>query len=318
MSDMEYDIYVIVVSSLKYLLVLLVPYALTSLGIMIGGRAGTFNIAGEGMMLLGASVTFLVTYSTGGNQVLGLLTCLAVGALFGLAFGYLTITLKLNQFVVGITFFILASGLGSLLYKMFIGVTLTPPRVAVLPEIDIPGLSQIPIVGEVLFKQNAMVYITIVLAVVLHYILFKTMLGLNIRSVGENPRAADTLGINVFVVKYVTVVIGMMLMSLSGGYLLLAFTGTFTDYIVSGRGWISIALTLFGRWSPIPILLGSLLFSGVEVIVYQLQTMRVAVPYQFLLMIPFIVTMIILIWVYKRAEVPQALGRPYDREAIEE
>jgi simple sugar transport system permease protein len=315
---MEYDIYVIVVSSLKYLLVLLVPYALTSLGIMIGGRAGTFNIAGEGMMLLGASVTFLVTYSTGGNQVLGLLTCLAVGALFGLAFGYLTITLKLNQFVVGITFFILASGLGSLLYKMFIGVTLTPPRVAVLPEIDIPGLSQIPIVGEVLFKQNAMVYITIVLAVVLHYILFKTMLGLNIRSVGENPRAADTLGINVFVVKYVTVVIGMMLMSLSGGYLLLAFTGTFTDYIVSGRGWISIALTLFGRWSPIPILLGSLLFSGVEVIVYQLQTMRVAVPYQFLLMIPFIVTMIILIWVYKRAEVPQALGRPYDREAIEE
>ena len=205
-----------------------------------------------------------------------------------------------------------------MLYKVFIGVTLTPPRVAVLPEIDIPGLSQIPVIGEVLFKQSIMVYLTIIIALIFHYILFRTMLGLNIRSVGENPRAADTLGINVFAVKYVTVVIGMMLMSLAGGYLLLAFTGTFTDYIVSGRGWIAIALTLFGKWSPIPILLGSLLFSGVEVAVYQLQTMRVAIPYQFLLMIPFIITMIILIWVYKRAEVPQALGRPYDREAIEE
>jgi len=314
----EYDIYIIAISSLKYLLMLLVPYTLTSLGIMIGGRAGIFNISAEGMMLLGASVTFLVTYFTGGNQLLGLLVCLAVGALFGLAFGYLTITLKLNQFVVGITFFILTSGLGSLLYKVFIGVTLTPPRVAVLPEINIPGLSQIPLIGEVLFKQNIMVYLTIIIALVLHYILFRTMLGLNIRSVGENPRAADTLGINVFLVKYITVIVGAMLMSLSGGYLLLAFTGTFTDYIVSGRGWIAIALTLFGKWSPIPILLGSLLFSGVEVIVYLLQTMRVAIPYQFLLMIPFIVTMIILIWVYKRAEVPQALGKPYDREAIEE
>lgn len=315
---MEYDIYIIIISSLKYLLMLLVPYTLTSLGIMIGGRAGIFNISAEGMMLLGASVTFLVTYFTGGNQLLGLLVCLAVGALFGLAFGYLTITLKLNQFIVGITFFILTSGLGSLLYKVFIGVTLTPPRVAVLPEINIPGLSQIPLIGEVLFKQNIMVYLTIIIALVLHYILFRTMLGLNIRSVGENPRAADTLGINVFLVRYITVIVGAMLMSLSGGYLLLAFTGTFTDYIVSGRGWIAIALTLFGKWSPVPILLGSLLFSGVEVIVYLLQTMRVAIPYQFLLMIPFIVTMIILIWVYKRAEVPQALGKPYDREAIEE
>jgi len=107
-----------------------------------------------------------------------------------------------------------------------------------------------------------------------------------------------------------------MLMALAGDYLVLAFTGTFTEYIVSGRGWISIALTLFGRWSPIP--LGSLLFSGIEVLIYQLQAMEVAIPYQFLLMMPFIVTLFILIWVYKRAEVPQALGKAYDREAIEE
>ncbi len=307
----------IIVPALQYLLILMVPYTLTSLGIMIGGRAGVFNISAEGLMLLGASVTFLVTFVTG-NAFLGVLSALAIGALMGLIYGYLTITLKLNQFIIGITLFIFTSGLGSLLYKVAIGVTLTPPRIQVLPPIDIPVLSSIPVIGEVLFRQNILVYTTIAIALVFHYILFKTTLGLAVRAVGENPRAADTLGINVFLVRYVTVIIGAMLMALSGGYLVLAFTGTFTDYIVSGRGWISIALTLFGKWSPLPILFGSLIFSGVEVLVYQLQAMEVAIPYQFLLMLPFIVTLFILIWVYRRAEVPEALGKAYDREAIEE
>ncbi len=307
----------IIVPALQYLLILMVPYTLTSLGIMIGGRAGVFNISAEGLMLLGASVTFLVTFITG-NAFLGVLSALAIGALMGLIYGYLTITLKLNQFIIGITLFIFASGLGSLLYKVAIGVTLTPPRIQVLPPIDIPVLSSIPILGDVIFKQNILVYTTIAIALILHYILFKTTLGLAIRAVGENPRAADTLGINVFLVRYMTVIVGAMLMALSGGYLVLAFTGTFTDYIVSGRGWISIALTLFGKWSPLPILFGSLIFSGVEVLVYQLQAMEIAIPYQFLLMLPFIVTLFILIWVYRRAEVPEALGKAYDREAIEE
>lgn len=307
----------IIVPALQYLLVLMVPYTLASLGIMIGGRSGVFNISAEGLMLLGASATFLATFITG-NAFLGVLSALAIGALMGLIYGYLTITLKLNQFIIGITLFIFTSGLGSLLYKIAIGVTLTPPRIEVLPPIEIPLLSNIPVIGEILFKQNILVYTTIIIALVFHYILFKTTLGLAIRAVGENPRAADTLGINVFLVRYVTVIVGSMLMALAGGYLVLAFTGTFTDYIVSGRGWISIALTLFGKWSPIPILLGSLIFSGVEVLVYQLQAMEVAIPYQFLLMLPFIVTLFILIWVYRRAEVPEALGKAYDREAIEE
>ena len=307
----------IIVPALQYLLVLMVPYTLASLGIMIGGRSGVFNISAEGLMLLGASATFLTTFITG-NAFLGVLSALAIGALMGLIYGYLTITLKLNQFIIGITLFIFTSGLGSLLYKIAIGVTLTPPRIEVLPPIEIPLLSNIPVIGEILFKQNILVYTTIIIALVFHYILFKTTLGLAIRAVGENPRAADTLGINVFLVRYVTVIVGSMLMALAGGYLVLAFTGTFTDYIVSGRGWISIALTLFGKWSPIPILLGSLIFSGVEVLVYQLQAMEVAIPYQFLLMLPFIVTLFILIWVYRRAEVPEALGKAYDREAIEE
>ena len=307
----------IIVPALQYLLILMVPYTLASLGIMIGGRSGVFNISAEGLMLLGASATFLTTFITG-NAFLGVLSALAIGALMGLIYGYLTITLKLNQFIIGITLFIFTSGLGSLLYKIAIGVTLTPPRIEVLPPIEIPLLSNIPVIGEILFKQNILVYTTIIIALVFHYILFKTTLGLAIRAVGENPRAADTLGINVFLVRYVTVIVGSMLMALAGGYLVLAFTGTFTDYIVSGRGWISIALTLFGKWSPIPILLGSLIFSGVEVLVYQLQAMEVAIPYQFLLMLPFIVTLFILIWVYRRAEVPEALGKAYDREAIEE
>ena len=307
-----------ITESARMLVFLAVPYALASLGVMIGGRAGVFNITTEGMMLLGASTAFLVSYFTGGSNLLGILASLAIGALVGVAFGYLTISLKLDQFVIGLTLFILTTGLGSLLYKVYIGVTLEPPRVPVLQSIEVPLLSAIPIIGPALFSQNAMVYATVGIAIALHYLLYRTMAGLNIRSVGENPRAADALGINVYMTQYITTIMGSMLMSLAGAYLVLAFTGVYTDYIVSGRGWIAIALTLLGKWSPIPILLGSLLFSGVETLVFQLQARDVAIPYQFLLMLPFIVTLLVLIWVYRRAEIPQALGKSYEREAIEE
>ncbi|MEB3859763.1 MAG: ABC transporter permease [Desulfurococcales archaeon] len=306
------------VDALRMMVFLSIPYSLASLGIMIGGRAGVFNITTEGMMLLGASTAFLASYFTGGNNLVGLLAASAMGAVIGVLFAYLTVTLKLDQFVIGLTLFILTTGLGSLLYKVYIGVTLEPPRVPVIEDLRVPLLASIPVVGDVVFNQNAMVYFTILLALALHYLLFKTMLGLNLRSVGENPRAADSLGINVYLTQYLTTIAGSTLMSLAGAYLVLAFTGVYTDYIVGGRGWIAIALTLFGRWSPIPILLGSLLFSGVETLVFQLQAREVAIPYQFLLMLPFIVTLIVLIWVYRRAELPQALGKAYDREAIEE
>lgn len=306
-----------IVSLLSYILVLMVPYALSSLGIMLGGRTGVFNVSTEGVMLLGASVGFLTTYYTG-SHLLGILSGILIGAGVGLLMTFFANKLKIDQFIVGILLFIFATGLAGLLYKEVIGITLTPPRVSLLPKISIPVLSQIPYLGPIIFNQDAIVYVTILVVILLHYILYHTHFGLKLRSAGENPRAADSLGVNVMLYRHVFTVLGSALMGLSGAYLTLAFTGIYTDTIVSGRGWISIAITLFGRWSPIPILFGAVLFAGVEVLVYTLQSMQVQMPYQVLFMLPFIVTLLILIYTSRRAEMPQALGRPYDREGVED
>ncbi len=302
----------------KYVLLMMVPYILAGLGMSISGRSGIFIVYNEGLMLAGASATFLTVYFTGGNILLGLLAGMAMGALFGLIMAYFSVTLKLNQFVVGLALFIMGEGIGNLMYKLLIGVQLTPPRIPLLPDVYIPLLSDIPIIGPVIFQQNALFYFAIILAIIIHYFMFKTPWGLNFRSVGEDPKVADSMGIDVFKVRYLATIVGSMLIALAGSYLPLVFTGTYTESLVGGRGWITIALTLFGKWSPILITLGSTIFAGTEVLVYRLQVFGLALPYQFLLMIPFIVTLVILIQVYRRAEVPQALGKPYDREAIEE
>lgn len=304
-------------SLLFYLMVAFVPYALASYGIMISGRVGLFNVSGEGVMLLTASAAFLTTYKTG-SYMLGFMVGVGLGALLGAIFTFVSDKLKINQFIVGLTLFIFATGLGGFLYKVIVGVVLVPPRVQVLSPIKIPVLSDIPIIGPMLFSQNILVYITIILGLLFHYILFKTHFGLKLRAVGDSPRVADVLGVNVGLMRYTFGIIGSALMGLAGAYLPLCFTGTFTETIVSGRGWIAIAITLFGRWNPVPIIFGSLVFSGVEVLVYWLQAQRVAVPYQFLLMLPFIVTLLILIYTSRRLEMPLSIGKHYDREAIEE
>lgn len=302
---------------LGYLMLMMTPYALASLGIMIGGRVGIFNVSGEGLMLLTASAAFLVTYYTG-SAALGILCSLALGAIFGAVLAFFSEELKVNQFIVGLTMFILTLGLGSFLYKISIGVVLTPPRIEVLPRLPIPLLRDIPIIGQAFFAQNILVYITVILALIIQYLLFSTGFGLNVRSIGESPRVADALGVNVMLYRYLFTILGSMLIGLAGAYLPLCLTGSFTDTIVGGRGWISIAIAIFGKWSPLQILLGSLVFGGIDVTNYWLQAQRVAIPYQFLQMLPFLVTLAILIRTSRRAEMPLAIGKPYDREAIEE
>jgi len=298
---------------LKLTFLSMVPFILAGQGTMLGGRTGVFNVAQEGIMLTGASVGFLVGYLSK-SVFLGALSAMLVGGVFGLILAYFTTTLKMDQFVVGLALFFTGLGLSSLLPKLALGVTLTPPLIQTLPDIAIPLLSKIPFIGPILFKQNILVYVSVLLSILLWYILFRTNLGLRLRSVGENPKAADSLGINVNRYRYLTSIIGGMLIGLAGAYLPMVYTGTFTDLMVKGRGWLAIALTFFGGWSPLPILFGSLFFAGVEVLSFQMQVGGSVIPYQFLIMLPYIATIIVMIFTFGKAKVPAFLGQNYDRE----
>jgi len=302
-----------IVTYAKLILLTMVPFVLASQGTMLGGRTGVFNVAQEGMMLVGASVGFLASYFCG-SLIYGILAAMISGGLFGLALAYFTTTLKLDQFVSGLSLFFIGLGLSTLLPKLMIGITLQPPLIPTLQEVPIPGLSQIPILGDILFNQNVLVYVAVLLSIFLWYFLFRTSAGLALRSVGENPLAADSLGVNVNLMRYVATAAGGMLIGLAGAYLPMVYTGTFTAGMTRGRGWIAIALTFFGGWSPLTIFLGSLFFSGIEILAYRVQVAGVGIPYQFLLMLPYIATILIMVFTFGRARVPAFLGQNYDRE----
>jgi general nucleoside transport system permease protein len=302
-----------IVAFCKLILLSMVPFVLAGQGTMFGGRTGVFNVAQEGMMLVGASVGFLVSYFTG-NIFYGMVAAMLVGGLFGLALAYFTTHLKMDQFVIGLALFFIGLGLSTLLPKLLIGITTSPPLVPTLKDLPIPLLSQIPILGDIIFNQNILVYFSILISAFLWYLLYKTNFGLKLRAVGENSMAADSLGINVTRMRYLTAIVGGMLIGLAGAYLPMVYTGTFTDGMVKGRGWLAIALTFFGGWRPQTIFLGSLFFSGIEVLAYRVQVGGSIIPYQFLLMLPYIATILVMIFSFSKVRVPAFLGQNYDRE----
>ena len=252
-----------VIPFLQLVVTAMVPYILAAQGTMLAGRAGVFNVAQEGVMMLGASVGFLVSLKMGGNPA-GLLVAALVGAGFGWFLGWVTTRFRLDQFVIGLALFFAAIGIASLLYKVVIGVTLTPPLIDTLPDIQIPLLSQIPGIGTILFTQDAMVYFAFLISGLLYWMLYRTNLGLKLRSVGENPKAADSLGVSVARTRIWSSTAGGALMALAGAYLPMTYTGTYTEGIVAGRGWLAIALAFFGGWRPQYILAGSAFFAGME------------------------------------------------------
>ena len=302
-----------IVDFARLVMLALVPYVLAAQGTMLGCRTGLFSLSQEGIMLVGASVGFLGAYLYG-SLVYGIILAALAGSLFGLALAYFTTTLKMNQFVIGLALFFFGLGLSTLFPKLVIGVTLQPPLIPTLKNVPIPGLSQIPILGDIFFNQNWMVYFAVVLSIFLYYLLYKTGFGMELRSVGENPKAADSLGVNVSLMRYGTAIVGGMLMGLAGAYLPMVYTGTFTQGMVQGRGWIAICLTFFGGWRPDLILLGSLFFAGVEVFALRAQIARFGVPYQFLLTLPYIATLLVMVFASRRLRPPAFLGQNYDRE----
>jgi len=291
----------------------LVPYIFASQGTMLAGQTGLFNVSQEGIMLSSASIGFLAADKFD-NLWAGVLTALLVGAVFGFTFAFFTTTLNMNQFVVGLALFFIGAALSTLAFKLAVGVTLTPPIVDTLKKIPIPGLSTLPIIGEVLFNQNIFVYLSILLSAALYYFLYKTSWGLELRSVGENPKAADSLGVDVVRARYLAATVGGMLVALAGVYLPLVYTGTFTEGITQGRGWLSTALTFFGGWRPHTIFIGGLFFALVEVIALRVQVLGQGVPHQVLLTLPYVATLLVMVFGTKWSRVPSYLGSNYDRE----
>jgi simple sugar transport system permease protein len=264
-------------------------------------------------MLVGASLGFLVSYFSG-SIFLGVIVAMLVGGVFGLALAYFTTSLKMNQFVIGLSLFFIGLGVSTLLPKLILGITLKPPLIPTLKNISIPVLSQIPFIGPILFNQNILVYVSILVSIGLWYFLYRTQKGLELRSVGEYPMTADSLGINTTKMRYWSTIIGGMLIGMAGAYLPMVYAGTFTEGMTMGRGWLAIALTFFGGWSPLPILFGSLFFSAVEVLAFRVQVIGIALPYQILQMLPYVATILVMIFTFKRSRVPGFLGKNYDRE----
>jgi len=291
------------------------PFLLAALGELIMERAGVLNVGIEGMMAVGAAVGFLVTWASGGSYLLGLGAAMLIGALLCLLLGYYGISLRGQQITVGLALLVFGQGLASLLYRAAVGVQFAAPRVEVLPSLPLPGLAALPVLGEVLFTQNALVYLAFLLVPVVHLVLFATPLGLRWRACGDNPRAADALGVNVVALRYAATVVGGLLIGLAGAYLPLVLTGGYSDGMIGGRGWIALMLVILGRWLPWLVVGGALLFAYVEALQFRVALVTKAVPPQLLLTLPYLLAIIVLIWIYRGARAPAALALPYDREA---
>ncbi len=289
-----------------------VPILLAALGGMYSERAGVVNIGLEGMMLVGAFSGVVGSYFSG-SQWIGVLVAMISGILISLIFAFITVNIKIDQIVSGVAINLLAVGLTSFLYRALFGITTVPITVKAFEAFNIPLLSQIPIIGDIFFKQTVLVYLAFILVPISSYILYKTSWGLNIRTVGEHPMAADTVGIPVNKVRTICVMLSGVLASLGGCFLSLGQFNMFVDNMITGRGFIAVAAVIFGKWNPKGILIASLIFGVADALQIRLQIADIGIPYQFLLMFPYILTVIAVTGMKGKSVSPKALGTPYEK-----
>jgi len=288
------------------------PILYAAVGEVFSEKAGIINIGLEGVMLIGAFTAYSVAFESG-SLWLGLLAAIIAGILSGLLFALFTITIKANQIVVGAAFNMIGMGITGFLYRTMYSESAVALNLKTFPTIEIPFLSSIPFFGEVLFKHNIMVYGTLLIVPLATLVLYKTSFGLSIRALGEHPKAADTVGVNVFRMRYISVMIGTALAAVGGAFLVLAYADQFVEGVVSGRGFIALAVVVFGRWKPWGTLWASLLFGIFYALQLRIQAMpNVNIPYQFLQALPYLATIIVLIGFNKsRVQAPKTLGVPY-------
>lgn len=285
------------------------PYLYAALGETFGQKSGVLNLGVEGIMLLGAFAAFYTTFITE-NLWLGLLAAILVGGVMGFVVAVINVTLKAEQGISGIGVYLFGLGMSELLFQKTLG---TVETVSGFPSLYIPFLSDIPIIGEILFQQNFLVYIAYLMVPIAWFILNKTTLGLKIRAVGENPEAADTLGVSVGRVRYFTEIFGGVMSGIAGASLSIALLNVFQQNLTSGLGFIAVALVYFGGWRPVGVLVGSLIFSMVNSLQLWVQVLNIPIPSDIAVMMPYVLTILALIVAVQRVRPPSALTKPYER-----
>jgi ABC-type uncharacterized transport system permease subunit len=286
------------------------PYLFATIGETFGQLSGVLNLGVEGIMLMAAFSGFYVAVETD-NLWLALLAAIVVGALMGLAMAFISVTLHAEQGISGIGVFLFGLGMSDLLFQTLVGEVQT---VAGIPRLNIPGLSDLDVVGPILFNQNILTYVAFALVPLAWVVINKTTLGMKIVAVGQNPAAADSLGISVARIRYLTVTLGGAMSGLAGASLSIALLNVFQQNMTSGLGFIAVALVYFGAWSPVGVLLGSLLFSMVNSLQLWIQTLGIPIPSNLAVMMPYILTIVALALATQRSvNKPEALTKPFAR-----
>ncbi len=290
------------------------PLAFAALGELVTERSGVLNLGVEGMMLVGAVVAFIVATSTH-QPWLGALAGAAAGAAMAAIFGVITLSLMANQVATGLALSLFGIGLSA-----FVGQSYVSAMIDGVKPLSIPVLSSLPVVGTLLFAHSPFVYLSLLLCALVHGFLFRTRAGLVVRAVGESASAAHALGIPVIAIRYTAAMFGGACAGLGGAYLAVAYTPLWTENMTAGRGWIALALVVFATWKPARVLAGAYLFGGVTLVQFQAQAMGVAVPSQFLAMLPYLATIVVLTLISRdaaaiRRNAPAALGKPFHSDA---
>lgn len=300
----------IIISTLQRTMVAGTPLLLATTGEIICERSGILNLGVEGVMAVGAVVAFMVTMTTG-QPWLGVLAALAAGMTLSIIHAFASITLQANQVVSGLALTMLGLGLSGMLGKPYVGKPLTIK----MDDIAIPYLADLPWVGKIFFMGSPFFYLAILLALAAWFLLQRTRLGIQIRSTGENPKATETQGVNVFLIRYLSVLIGGGFSALAGAHLSISYSKSWIEGMTSGRGWIAIALTIFALWNPGRAIWASFLFGGIFVVQYLMQPLGIS-P-NFLAMLPYIATLLILLLISlkdpRKLNAPAMLSAPYKR-----